>query len=81
MDVYVNKILGKIRDFPNAIIKQVGKSGIHLNANSTFEAVFFITMGKESLKGPKTPFVIDVYKDGVLVNSTETNFLGPFTLD
>jgi len=68
----------KIRDFPNAAIVKVGKTGIHLNANSTFEAVFFIIMGTEDLNGPKTPFVIDVYKDGELVNSTETNFLGPF---
>lgn len=71
----------KIRDFPNAIITQVGKTDIQLNANSTFEAVFFITMGAEDLKGPKTPFIIDVYKEGELVNSTETNFLGPFTLN
>ncbi len=70
----------KIRDFPTATIKQVGKSEIKLNANSTFEAVFFVVIPRSNLHNAKTPIIIDVYKGGELVHTTETNFLGPFNL-
>lgn len=70
----------RMRDFPNAVIKQVGKSEIHLNSNSTFESVFFVTIPEAELQDTKTPIIIDVYKDGELVNTTKTNFLGPFTI-
>jgi cytochrome c oxidase accessory protein FixG len=70
----------KVRGIPSAEIKQVGKSEIHLNANSTFEGVFFVTISPDDLQETKTPFIVDVYKNGELVESSETNFLGPFTL-
>lgn len=70
----------KIRDFPSASIKQVGKSEIHLNSNSTFESVFFVVIPEVDLDDTKTPIIIDVYKDGELVNTSKTNFLGPFTI-
>ena len=70
----------KMRDFPSATIKQVGQSKIHLNANSTFESVFFVVIPSADLNDPKTPIIIDVFKDGILVNTTKTNFLGPFNI-
>ncbi len=70
----------KMRDFPNAAIKQVGKSEIHLNSNSTFESVFFVTIPEVELHDTKTPIIIDVYQNGKLVNTTKTNFLGPFSI-
>lgn len=70
----------KIRDFPSAAIKQVGKSEIHLNSNSTFEAVFFVVIPREDVHDAKTPIIIDVYNGGELANTTKTNFLGPFNL-
>jgi len=69
-----------IRDFPSATIKQVGKSEIKLNSNSTFEAVFFVVIPRADLHDAKTPIIIDVFKDGELVHTTKTNFLGPFNL-
>ncbi len=69
-----------IRNFPTATIKQVGKTAIHLNSNSTFEAVFFVVIPKSDLHNAKTPLIIDVYKKGELVHTTKTNFLGPFNL-
>lgn len=70
----------KVRDMPYAKIEQVGTSGIHLGANSTFEGVFFVTIPKDDLHDPKTPIIIDVYQNGEVVETTKTNFLGPFNL-
>ncbi len=70
----------KIRDFPSATIKQVGKSEIKLNSNSTYETVFFVIIPRAELHDAKTPLIIDVYKKGELVHTTKTNFLGPFNL-
>ncbi len=70
----------KIRDFPTASIKQVGKNEIHINPNSTFEAVFFVVIPRSDLHHAKTPLIIDIYKNGELVYTTKTNFLGPFNL-
>ncbi len=70
----------KIIGIPSAKIKQVGKDDIHLTANSTLEAVFFVTIPPDDLLGTKTPFKIEIYKNGKVVDVAETNFLGPFTL-
>ncbi len=70
----------KIRDFPSATIKQVGKNKIHLESNSTFESIFFIIIPKVDLHNAKTPLIIDVYQQGELVQTAKTNFLGPFNL-
>ncbi len=70
----------KIRDFSTATIKQVGRSEIKLGSNSTFDAVFFVVIPRSNLHSAKTPIIIDVYKGGELVHTTETNFLGPFNL-
>lgn len=71
----------KIKNIPSATITQVGKKEVHLTANSTFEGVFFVTIEPEDLSGAKTPFEIEIYQNGELVDVTETNFLGPFKLN
>ena len=70
----------KVRNIPTAIIQQVGKPGIKLGPNSTFEGIFFVTIPLADLHDPKTPIIIDVYQNGKLVETTETNFLGPFNV-
>ena len=70
----------KVRNIPTAIIQQVGKPGIKLGPNSTFEGIFFVTIPLADLHDPKTPIIIDVYQNGKVVETTETNFLGPFNV-
>ena len=70
----------KVRNIPTAIIQQVGKPGIKLGPNSTFEGIFFVTIPLANLHDPKTPIIIDVYQNGEVVETTETNFLGPFNV-
>ena len=70
----------KVRDMPRAMITQVGQSVIQIGSNSTYEAVFFVSIPKEDLHDAKTPIIIDVFKDGKVVETTKTNFLGPFNL-
>lgn len=70
----------KVRDMPTVTIKQVGKPSIKLGPNSTFEGIFFVTIPLEDLHDPKTPIIIDVYQDGKVVETTKTNFLGPFNV-
>ena len=70
----------KVRNIPTAIIQQVGKPGIKLGPNSTFEGIFFVTIPLANLHDPKTPIIIDVYQNGKVVETTETNFLGPFNV-
>ena len=70
----------KVRNIPTAIIQQVGKPGIKLGPNSTFEGIFFVTIPLADLHDPKTPIIIAVYQNGKVVETTETNFLGPFNV-
>ncbi len=70
----------KIRDFPDAEILQVGKPQIKLQPNSTFETVFYVRVPLNKLHTSKMPIRIDVYKDGKLVTSTKTNFIGPLNI-
>ncbi|MCB0496616.1 MAG: cytochrome c oxidase accessory protein CcoG [Cyclobacteriaceae bacterium] len=70
----------KVRNIPSATIQQVGKPEISLGPNSTFEGIFFVTIPLADLHDPKTPIIIDVYKDGEVVETTKTNFLAPFNV-
>lgn len=68
----------RIKDFPEAKITRVGDESLHMEGNSTLESVFFIALPKESLEGAKTPIVLEVLKDGQVIETAKTNFLGPF---
>jgi len=84
--LYINKSFEpvkldiKVRDMPYAQIVQVGNKDIKIGSNSTYEAIYFLTIPKEHLHNAKTPIIIDVYQNGKVVETTKTNFLGPFNL-
>jgi cytochrome c oxidase accessory protein FixG len=68
----------RLKDFPEAKITKVGDEIIELPGNSTMESVFFIALPKESLQGAKTPVVLEIIRDGEVIETAKSNFLGPF---
>lgn len=85
--LFVNKTFGpveveiRLRDHPDAEIILVGDNGIKIDANSTSERVVFVNMKKEELDGAKTAIVFEIVKDGEVVETAKTNFLGPFNFN
>ena len=68
----------RIKDHPEAMITKVGDQELELSGNSTLETVFFIALPKTSLNGAKTAIILEVIKDGEVIETAKTNFLGPF---
>lgn len=48
-----------------------------LKSGETAEAIVFIDMPKDQLKGMKTRIELEVYSKGELIETTSTNFMGP----
>jgi len=69
----------RLRDNPEVEIIIVGGAKINLQANSTKELVVFVNLPPEKLEGAKTPIVFEIVKDGVIIDTSSTNFLGPFS--
>ena len=63
---------------PEAKLTIVGGGKIELGANSTKEHVMFLSLPPSNLIGAKTPIVFEIIKDGEIIDTSSTNFLGPF---
>lgn len=68
----------RLKDHPDVNISLVGDDKIELKANSTGEHVFFVSLPLTELDGAKTPIVFEIIRDGEVVDTSSTNFLGPF---
>ena len=69
----------RLQDNPGGEIIIVGGAKIDLKANSTKEVVLFVNLPLESLEGAKTPIVFEIIRDGEIIDTSSTNFLGPFS--
>ncbi len=69
----------KIKGHPGAEIVFVGEEKIKLAANSTKEHIMFVKLPPEELTGAKTPIEFEIIKDGKVIDTPATNFLGPFS--
>jgi len=70
----------RIKDNPKAEIQIVGGGEIELKANSTKEVVLFLALPLEELQGAKTLIEFEIIKEGKIIETASTNFLGPFSI-
>jgi len=68
----------RLKDHPGGEITIVGGELMELSANSTKEHVLFVNLPPEELQGAKTPIVFEIIQNGVVIETSSTNFLGPF---
>jgi cytochrome c oxidase accessory protein FixG len=64
-------------DNENVTIKYVGNQEILVLPQDMAKGAFFIELPKEEVKSHKNTIKIDVKQDGMVVDKTKTNFLGP----
>ena len=69
----------RLRDHPGVDITIVGGDIIELKANSTKEHILFVNLPPEELEGAKTPIVFEIIQNGEVIETSSTNFLGPFS--
>jgi cytochrome c oxidase accessory protein FixG len=69
----------RLRDLPDAEITIAGGASISLGPNSTKELTVFVALPQGTLTGAKTEIVFEVFRDGEIVETSTTNFLGPFS--
>ena len=74
------KLTLKVENFNGADLSKVGGGDITVPANGLAEGIFFIKIPKENLNSAKTNIEIGIYKDGELIETADTKFLGPATL-
>jgi polyferredoxin len=83
--LFVNKTFApasveiRLKDNPGGEIIIVGGAEIDLKPNSTKELVLFVSLPLEVLEGAKTPIVFEIIRDGEIIETSYTNFLGPFS--
>jgi cytochrome c oxidase accessory protein FixG len=68
----------RLRDMPDADIVIAGGATVEIASNSTKELTVFVTLPPEKVNGAKTEIVFEVLRDGAVIETTKTNFLGPF---
>ncbi|MEM7551983.1 MAG: cytochrome c oxidase accessory protein CcoG [Bacteroidota bacterium] len=66
----------KIRD-DIGTIRMIGGNDPKVEAQATYEGALFIDIDSKALKELSTKLKIDIYSDGVLIETTKTRFLGP----
>jgi cytochrome c oxidase accessory protein FixG len=82
--LFVNKTFNsaaveiRLKGHPAAVLKLVGGDEIVLNPNSTKERILFLSLPAEDLDGAKTPIIFEILRDGEIIDTSPTNFLGPF---
>lgn len=74
------KLTLKVENFEEAALSKVGEGDIIVPPNGLAEGIFFIKIPKEKLNGAKTNLTIGIYKDGELIETAGTKFLGPATI-
>ncbi|MCG8386381.1 MAG: cytochrome c oxidase accessory protein CcoG [Cytophagales bacterium] len=70
----------KIENEPSATISKVGEGEVEVPSNSLAEGVYFIKMPQEKIKSASMGLKIGVYRDGELVETVKTKFLGPVSV-
>ena len=83
-NLYNVKIINKTVDTVDVDLELRGVEGriklirgeIRINPSSIFEDVFFIFIDPQLLSQKKNDIIIDVYKDGSLIDKTEITFIG-----
>ncbi len=70
----------KIENEPSATISKVGEGEVEVPSNSLAEGVYFIKMPQEKIKSASIGLKIGVYRDGELVETVKTKFLGPVSV-
>ncbi len=69
----------RLRDLPDAELVVAGGVNLEIAANSTRELTVFVTLPPEQVDGAKTEIVFEVVRDGEVIETSKTNFLGPFS--
>jgi cytochrome c oxidase accessory protein FixG len=69
----------RLKDLPGGEITIVGGDIMELRANSTKEHILFVNLPPEELQGAKTPIVFEIIQNGIVIETSSTNFLGPFS--
>ena len=90
-NVFTYKIVNKtMNDFDNITFKLVGIKGkvemvgkqiIHIKKDSLVQGTLFVEINPAFLEGDKTEIKIEVYNGHKLIETTDTNFLGPRRFD
>ena len=62
---------------PNGFIKWVGDGISEIKPQDISEGEFFILLNKKDIKSAKTKIKIELYSNGKLVETANTNFIGP----
>lgn len=68
----------RLKDLPEAELVIAGGNRVDIGSNSTKELTVFVTLPPEKVDGAKTEIVFEVIRDGEVVETSKTNFLGPF---
>ncbi|MEP2771493.1 MAG: cytochrome c oxidase accessory protein CcoG [Fulvivirga sp.] len=74
------KLTLKVENFEEAALSKVGEGEIIVPPNGLAEGIFFIKIPKEKINSAKTNLEIGIYKDGELIETAGTKFLGPATI-
>jgi cytochrome c oxidase accessory protein FixG len=69
----------RLKGHPGGEITIVGGDIMELRANSTKEHILFVNLPPEELQGAKTPIVFEIIQNGIVIETSSTNFLGPFS--
>ena len=70
----------KIENEPSAEISKVGEGAVEVPSNGLAEGVYFIKMPKEKIRSASINLRVGVYRDGELVETVKTKFLGPVSI-
>ncbi len=70
----------RLQNQDQGTIRKIGESGIMVPASGSTDGIFFIDLPRESVQSTKTGIVIELVKDGEVIDEVKTNFLGPVTV-
>ncbi len=70
----------KLENMPEGKIERVGSPTIEVPAKGKTDAVFFVKILPEKVKGIKTRLILGLYDSDLIIDEIKTNFLGPIKL-
>lgn len=68
----------RLKDAKGGVISRVGGEAIVIPAASNLESVYFIDLPREQVTETSNALVVQLYRDGELLDEIKTNFVGPF---